>query len=352
MATPSAQRPRRWLVIRFSAIGDVVLTLPVLRAALQRDPDLELVVLTRPMLHGLLADFSRVHLPEVDFKGRHRGVRGLYRLFQEIRAAYAIDAVLDLHDVLRSQVIRSLFAMQGTPVFRLRKDRRGRKRMIRRRHKDRRPVRHSLSNYVDVFARAGLPLEVTPETAQPLTYATHGLPVEVNLLRPWVGVGPFASKIEKMYPLDRMQQVIEGMARQGMTVFLFGGPEDRAWFEPLAEAQPTVHIAPIHPLTQELALIEALDLMISVDSANTHLARLVGTRVLSIWGPTHPDAGFRPLGPVDPADFIQIPVTQLPCRPCSVVKQNPCYRGDRACMYWIEPQQILDRVGEVLAPQS
>lgn len=352
MATPSAQRPRRWLVIRFSAIGDVVLTLPVLRAALDRDPNLELVVLTRPMLHGLLADFPRVHLPEVDLKGRHRGLRGLCRLFREVKAAYAIDAVLDLHDVLRSQVIRNLFALRGTPVFRLRKDRRGRQRMIRRRYKDRSPVRHSLTNYVEVFQRAGVKLDLAPEQVEAISYRAHDLPVKSELPRPWVGVGPFASKIEKMYPLDRMQQVIEGMARQGMTVFLFGGPEDRAWFEPLAERHSSVHIAPIYPLTQELALIEALDLMISVDSANTHLARLVGTRVLSIWGPTHPDAGFRPLGPIDPADFIQIPVDRLPCRPCSVVKQNPCYRGDRACMFWIEPQQILDRVGEVLWAQS
>jgi ADP-heptose:LPS heptosyltransferase len=343
-----AVRPRRYLVIRFSAIGDVVLTLPALRAALQRYPDLELVVLTRPVLHGLFADWSRVTLPEVDLKGRHRGLMGMLRLYRELQATDHFDGVLDLHDVLRTQVLRRLFAWQGTPVFRLRKDRKGRRGMIRRQGKVRQPLQHSLSNYVEVFRRAGLPVHLTPSTVAAISYADHPLPVRTDLPRPWVGVGPFASKPEKMYPLDRMQVVIEALATQGTTVFLFGGPEDRAWFAPLVAAHPTVHLAPIDPLAEELALIEALDLMISVDSANTHLARLVGTRVLSIWGPTHPDAGFGPLGAVDPADLIQVPISTLPCRPCSIVKQHPCYRGDRACMHWIEPQQVLTRVREVL----
>lgn len=349
MRPVAAPHPRRYLVMRLSAIGDVVLTLPVLRAALRHDPDLELVVLTRPFLHGLLADWERVHLPVIDLKGRHRGLRGLWRLFRELRSQHQVDGVLDLHDVLRTQVLRSLYALAGTPVYHLHKDRQGRRRMTRRHHKDRRPVRHSLRNYAAVFQQAGVPLRVQPEAVSPFSYAAHGLPVDSALPRPWVGVGPFASKPEKMYPLDRMQTVIEGLAAAGITVFLFGGPTDRAWFAPLARAHATVHIAPIDPLPQELALIEALDLMLSVDSANTHLARLVGTRVLSIWGPTHPDAGFRPLGPVDPADFIQIPVEDLPCRPCSVVRQTPCYRGDRACMHWIGPEQVLARIEAALA---
>ena len=83
-----------------------------------------------------------------------------------------------------------------------------------------------------------------------------------------------------------------------------------------------------------------LDVMLSMDSANMHLASLVGTRVVSVWGGTHPYAGF--LGwSQKTEDCAQL---DMPCRPCSVYGNKPCLRGDYACMNGITPSQILEKL--------
>ena len=94
----------------------------------------------------------------------------------------------------------------------------------------------------------------------------------------------------------------------------------------------------------ELTFMSTLDIMISMDSANMHLASLVGIPVVSIWGATHPYAGFMGWGQsIDNA--IQI---DLPCRPCSIYGNKPCMRGDYACLKNISPEQIVEKVEAVI----
>jgi ADP-heptose:LPS heptosyltransferase len=96
--------------------------------------------------------------------------------------------------------------------------------------------------------------------------------------------------------------------------------------------------------SEELMLISHLDGMISMDSANMHLASIYGVPVVSIWGATHPFLGFYGYGQ-DPERIVQ---AELFCRPCSVFGNKPCYRGDFACMKMIEPQTIIDKTEKVL----
>jgi ADP-heptose:LPS heptosyltransferase len=94
-------------------------------------------------------------------------------------------------------------------------------------------------------------------------------------------------------------------------------------------------------LTEELNKIAELEVMISMDSANMHLASLVGTRCVSIWGATHPYAGFLGFGQKE-EDVIQ--VEDLTCRPCSVFGDKECYRGDWACLEEFDIQKVVDRI--------
>ena len=97
-------------------------------------------------------------------------------------------------------------------------------------------------------------------------------------------------------------------------------------------------------LKEELSLIYQLDVMISMDSANMHLASLVNTPVVSIWGATHPYAGFMGWNQrIDNA--VQI---DLPCRPCSIYGKKPCYRNDFACMNQITPETIVEKVNHII----
>jgi ADP-heptose:LPS heptosyltransferase len=81
-----------------------------------------------------------------------------------------------------------------------------------------------------------------------------------------------------------------------------------------------------------------------MDSGNMHLASLYGVPVVSIWGATHPFAGFYGFGQ-DHSNAVQ---ADLYCRPCSVFGNKPCYRGDWACMHMIEPRQVIDKVDDVI----
>jgi len=145
-----------------------------------------------------------------------------------------------------------------------------------------------------------------------------------------------------------MEQVVERLSkREGITVFLFGGRgEEKTTLDGWADGRPQVRsMAGRYALDRELALISRLDVFLTMDSANMHFAALVGTPVVSVWGATHPYAGFYPYG-VPPANAIQ---EALDCRPCSTFGEKPCHRGDWACLTRISPTHIVRRVEEQLA---
>ena len=95
-----------------------------------------------------------------------------------------------------------------------------------------------------------------------------------------------------------------------------------------------------NPLKNELEIMKTLDVMVSMDSGNMHMASLVGTRVVSIWGATHPWAGFLGWGQSE-ADCVQR--HDLKCRPCSIYGNKPCLRGDMECMN-ISEEEIAKRI--------
>lgn len=92
-------------------------------------------------------------------------------------------------------------------------------------------------------------------------------------------------------------------------------------------------------------MMSRMTLVVSMDSANMHLASMAGTPVVSVWGQTHPYAGF--LGWRQSKENI-IQLSDLSCRPCSIFGNKPCYRGDYACMQELSVERIWNRVEEIL----
>jgi ADP-heptose:LPS heptosyltransferase len=100
------------------------------------------------------------------------------------------------------------------------------------------------------------------------------------------------------------------------------------------------NVAGKYSFEDELAIISNVDKMVSMDSANMHLASLFNVPVVSIWGATHPFAGFYGWAQEE-ANIVQ---TNLECRPCSVFGNKPCYRGDHACMNRIGEAMIVNKI--------
>ena len=159
-----------------------------------------------------------------------------------------------------------------------------------------------------------------------------------------IGIAPFAQYAEKMYPLQKMKVVVQELAKENNTILLFGGGENEAivpqqWADEINDVN---NLAGKFSFTEELAIISNLQLMVSMDSANMHLASLYNVPVVSIWGATHPYAGFYGWAQL-PANAIQI---DLYCRPCSVFGNKPGYRGDLLCLHSIAPLTIYNKVME------
>lgn len=341
---------RRVLVTRFSAIGDVAMTVPVLYSACRTYPDDTFYFVTRPsMLSIFVNPPANLHLIGADVKSDYVGIRGMSRLLKELREEYFIDTYIDLHAVLRTIALGIFCRLKGIPVSRINKGRRGKRALTRRNNKVMLPLLSSRARYRDAFYRAGFPLT---ENFDGIYGRDSRAPEEViadmagtkNEGEKWVGIAPFAKHKGKIYPPELMEQVIAQISgHKHIRIFLFGGGDDeRATLGAWAAKYPrTISLAEKHwGFAKEMALMSHFDVMLTMDSANMHLASLVNVPVVSIWGATHPYCGFK--GWRQREDLtLQLP---MPCRPCSTFGNKPCYRGDYLCLNGIPPSAVVAKL--------
>ena len=263
--------------------------------------------------------------------------------------------VIDAHQNLRSGVLKGLFRLIGVPSATIDKGRSEKKALTRKENKRRGQLPHSVERYAQTFDRAGFALQPARSFQfPPFPSAERELAAFLNQhalsSKPWLGIAPFAQHTQKMWPFDRFAPLLATLFKgPPLTVFLFGGgPEEVAQLETLRQSFPqVVLVAGQLSMAAELALIRQLDGMLCMDSGNMHLAALSGVPVVSIWGATHPDAGFGPWGQGDEA-VLQIPTDVLTCRPCSVFGNKPCWRGDLACLNDISVDAVAERVKQML----
>jgi ADP-heptose:LPS heptosyltransferase len=173
----------------------------------------------------------------------------------------------------------------------------------------------------------------------------------VNQNKKLVGVAPFAQHEEKTYPPEKMKLFLQQLSkRQDIQLLFFGAPgREAALLETWCSEIPgAVNAAGKISFAKELQLISHLSLMISMDSANMHLASIYGVPVVSIWGATHPFAGFYGWGQ-HTQNIVQ---ANLSCRPCSVFGNKPCYRGDHACMHLITIEMLMQKTTKLLGAEE
>ncbi len=334
----------RLLCIRFSAIGDVAMTVPVVKALAMARPDLHIIMVSRPFAKAFYEGLA----PNVEFVGmnlkdsRYKGINGLRHVYHDLRALKP-DMVADLHDVLRTKYARLRFRVAGIPVSYIDKNRAARKEITRREDKILMQQATSFEKYKAVFSRLGLDFEIPKEAPLAPKEPPVGIPEKA------VGIAPFAAHDGKIYPVGKMETVIQLLTKQhpDLNIYLFGGgPRDKAQFSTWQSMYDNVLYAGdfCRDMGDELAVMKCMKCMVTMDSGNMHLASLVGTPVVSIWGATHPFTGFMGWGQSE-TDIVQ---AELPCRPCSIYGNKPCLRGDYACLNSIKPEEIVGKVNKYL----
>ena len=334
---------KKLLIIRFSALGDIAMTVPVVYDLAIQYPDLDITMLSREMAKPLFERMpSNVHFLAADLKGRHKGLLGLERLRNDYHLEN-FDYIADFHNVIRTIILRWDNQMRGQHVAIIDKGRKGKKALTRQKNKVFEQQATSFERYAKVLEQLGFPIKTQFVKLDYSSFCERQkAPGET-----WIGIAPFAKHPAKIYPMEKMEEVIKVLSqRENTTLFFFGGGEEekRQITELCAKYQNVQPAQSQQGLKGELALMGQLDVMLSMDSANMHLASLVGTRVISLWGGTHPYAGF--LGWNQKAeDCVQL---DLSCRPCSVYGNKPCFRGDYACMNGIRPEQIVEKLSRCL----
>jgi ADP-heptose:LPS heptosyltransferase len=326
----------RTLVIRLSSLGDVAISIPLMYSVAQAYPNEEFLMITKPPFQEIFLDKpSNLEIIPVYTKTKHKGLVGLWRLIGEIGE---IDQVADLHQVIRSIGICLYYRIKGKKVVQIDKERKGKKALTKRISGDRKNLKTSLERYHTVFRKLGFDFEIQFQSLFP------GKRTSKEKYR--IGIAPFAKHKGKIYPLEKMEKVIELLSQEeNMEILLFGGKKEQEDLLEWEKKYPnTQSLAGKTNFREELQIINQLDLMISMDSANMHLAALTATPVISIWGATHPSAGFYPYQQ-DIALAIQ---TDLDCRPCSVFGDKECFRKDYCCLHSINPSDVVRKTLDFL----
>ena len=341
------------LIMRFSALGDVAMTVPVVYSLACQYPNLRITMLSKPFARPFFENLApNVGFMAADINNEYHGVRGLNSLYRRLTAKN-FTAIADFHSVLRSDYLRMRFNFDHYRVESIDKHRSGKSKLIAENNKELKQQPTSFQNYTDVLEKLGYPVKLEFKSIYPPEGGNlRLLSDKIGEKRPfqqWIGIAPFAAHKGKMYPLPLMKNVIRMLVNKhpSSRIFLFGGgSEEMIQLDAIsAESKQIINASRLmNGLQQELILMSHLDVMVSMDSANMHLASLVNTPVVSIWGSTHLFAGF--MGWNQSMDrAVQL---DMPCRPCSIYGNKPCLRGDWACMHNIKPEVVVEHVERIL----
>ncbi len=326
-------------------MGDVAMCVPVVWSLAQKYKDLEIIFLSRKNFAPMFATCpGNVRFVGVDLKKDYKGIAGLNRLYKEIRAMH-VDAYADFHDVLRTKYLRFRSFLGSIKTIKIDKGRSEKKRLVKKGAMKCEALTTTIERYKAVLKKLGFDFEIDFHSI----LADTTLPTEVTAITGekscrWIGIAPFAAHKGKILPLEKTEALVKSLTENGAKVFLFGaGDKEKAILENWQQKYPqTISTAgKLGGLSNELLLISNLDYMVSMDSANMHLASLVGTRTVSIWGATHPAAGFLGYGQsLD--DAMQI---ALPCRPCSIYGNKECRLKEKyKCLNDIKVEDIVAKL--------
>lgn len=333
------------LVIRLSAMGDVAMSVPILRAFTQQNPTIHITVLSRASFKPLFENIKNVDFYAANVKGNHKGIFGLYRLANELKQL-KVDYIADIHNVLRSKILRLFFPLTKLKISVIDKGRTEKKALTRPRNKIFKQLKTSQERYADVFRKLGFKVDLSNPKFPP----KPDLFIEVQKIvshdqLKLIGIAPFARYKSKMYPLDLIEEVISKLTVSNQfKIFLFGGGEREINILGGLEKKysNTISVAGNFNLSSELNLIANLDCMVSMDSANAHLAAMQDVKTITLWGVTHPFAGFAPFN--QPKSNMILPdLKKYPKIPCSIYGNKVC-SGYHNVMRSISSDKVVKKI--------
>ena len=348
---------RNVLITRFFALGDVAMTVPVVYSLCNAHPEINFVIITKEKAATLFINKpDNLQVEPVDFQKTYRGFFGANALCHMLIKKHDIEAIVDLQDEPKSWLINALMWLRGVHIVSIKKDRSGKRALTRHHGKRMLPLISSRQRYREAFYRMGLTFTETFTSIFANTQPSQKLFAEITQPKQdgeqWIAVAPFAQFKSKIYPIHLMEKVIEELHSWPNThIFLLGaGDEEKAQFALWEEKFENVTSVAKkrYGFECELALLNYCDVVLCMDSANMHLASLVRTPVVSVWGSTHPYCGFMGWKQAE-HNVVQL---NMACRPCSVNGDRKCRFHDYFCLTGIKPELIITAVKQALSDKE
>ena len=321
-------------------MGDVAMTVPIIRLVCMQHPNLKLSILTKPIYVDIFREFTNANIILLDNK-RHRGILGLFKLYKELKKLN-IDSVIDLHNVLRTKILKILW---GTNFYQIEKGRTEKQKLIS--GKIFNQLKSTHQRYLETFNRLNLNLSLSkhkfpnkPETKNLMLLSNK--PIKNKL----IGISPFAKHKAKTYSIEKTITLIKKLSVNNTILLFGGGAEEIARLDEISkQTNNTINLAKDLPLSSQLDYIANLHLMISMDSANGHLAAMYGVKVLTIWGVTHPYAGFTPFNQPT-TNSITVDRNEFPKIPTSIYGDK-CPKGYENAINSISVEEIVKKAEEI-----
>ncbi|MFM2139013.1 MAG: hypothetical protein RJA57_1320 [Bacteroidota bacterium] len=319
----------KFLIIRLSSIGDIVLTTPVIRCLKQQVADAQVHFLVRDRFQSVVA-----HNPYID--RLHVWGHSREQLLEELRSE-SFDAVIDLHHNARTLFLKRALGVKAYSFSKLNL----RKYLYTAFKVNTLPSVHIVDRYLDTVATYGVKndskgldyfIAESEITRQEDIPASH----HAGFIAAVIG----AAHGTKRWPVHHWKRFCGGIR---FPVILLGGAEDRERGEDIAAADPVkiYNACGKFSLNESADLVRKSRLVVTHDTGLMHIAAAFGRPIISLWGNTAPAFGMTPYYGDRPVSYGIMETKGLWCRPCSKIGYEKCPMGHFRCMERIDPEQVL-----------
>ena len=324
-----------------SAFGDVAMTVPVISILRSIHPEIKITLLTTKFFSTLYNQIPEINF--IYFEPKHKTLRGLFGLSRKINKINP-DFIVDLHDVLRTKILRLFLINKFGHTAVVNKGRKEKKLLIRGIKSE--PLKLMHRRYAETFEALNIKINIDDFSYyKKIKITNHNYTFSTN--DKLIGIAPFARHQCKEYSLNNIINFIDSLDKSWQ-ILIFGAPgNEEQKIIKLCNNKSNRHvISSNYNLEQQMAIMSNLDVMISMDSANGHIASLFGIDVITIWGATHPNSGYGPLN--QPKENSIVPDSnKYPDLPVTIYGSD-CPANYVEAINTIKCERILERLNKII----
>lgn len=310
---------KKILIIRFSSIGDIVLTTPIIRCVKKQFPDAEVHYVTKEVFKNIL-----IHNPYIDKV--HAFKEDISELYEPLKAEN-FDVVIDLHKNLRSLRLKQKLKAKNYSFDKLNLQK---FLAVNFKQINKLPNKHIVDRYFDAVAPLGIKSD-----GKGLDHFIHQNDrVDVSSLltdhlqKTFVALVVGGSYFTKKIPLNKLSEICKNSK---LPIIVLGGKEDKPVGDELQNQFPhLINTCGQYTINQSASIIEQAEWVVSSDTGLMHIAAAYNKKIISMWGNTIPEFGMSPYLPNLENKILE--VKNLSCRPCSKLGYKKCPKVHFKCM--------------------